>query len=276
MFRLIGSVARLHRAKNLSAAIRMLRAASGLASGAGRARSRARAARSAGAIARCCGRAFISPASSARSGSRSSSRASTCSFSRPWRRPSASRWSRRRRRVSRSSPMISRSCARFSHAEEGPCALFVDANDTAAFAAAVERLLHDGALRATLIARSRGLEARYSVDAMTDRYADLIQASVCRQVEGDPCWRKPRVRGAERTSTTARVEAPPVRHVTMVVDPRSARVAHGEIARRLSEAGVQVSRRAWATVGRSPGFGRAAVAAGADAHTHGRRARRKA
>jgi len=48
------------------------------------------------------------------------------------------------------------------------------------------------------------------------------------------------VRGAERASTTARVEAPPVRHVTMVVDPRSARVAHGEIARRLGEAGVQV------------------------------------
>jgi glycosyltransferase involved in cell wall biosynthesis len=62
-------------------------------------------------------------------------------------------------------------------AEEGPCALFVDANDTAAFAAAVERLLRDGALRATLIARSRGLEARYSVDAMTGRYADLIQAA---------------------------------------------------------------------------------------------------
>lgn len=58
----------------------------------------------------------------------------------------------------------------------GPCALFVDANDTAAFAAAVDRLLHDAALRRTLIARSRGLEARYSVDTMTDRYAGVIQA----------------------------------------------------------------------------------------------------
>ena len=61
-------------------------------------------------------------------------------------------------------------------ADDGPCALFVDANDTASFAAAVDRLLRDAALRATLIARSRGLEARYSVDAMAGRYADLIQA----------------------------------------------------------------------------------------------------
>jgi len=49
------------------------------------------------------------------------------------------------------------------------------------------------------------------------------------------------VRGDEATSITARAAAPPVRHVTMVVDPRSARVVHGEIARRLSAAGVQVS-----------------------------------
>ena len=61
--------------------------------------------------------------------------------------------------------------------DEGPCALFADANDTAALAAAVDRLLHDPALRATLISRSRGLEARYSVETMTTRYADLIQAA---------------------------------------------------------------------------------------------------
>ena len=61
-------------------------------------------------------------------------------------------------------------------ADDGPCALFVDANDTPSFAAAVDRLLRDAALRATLIARSRGLDARYSVDAMAGRYADLIQA----------------------------------------------------------------------------------------------------
>jgi glycosyltransferase involved in cell wall biosynthesis len=62
-------------------------------------------------------------------------------------------------------------------ADDGPCALFVDANDTAAFAAAVDRLLHDAALREALISRSRGLEARYSVDVMAGRYADLIQAA---------------------------------------------------------------------------------------------------
>jgi glycosyltransferase involved in cell wall biosynthesis len=59
--------------------------------------------------------------------------------------------------------------------EEGPCALFVDANDTQAFAAAVERLLNDVALRATLTARSGGLAARYSPETMNDRYADLIR-----------------------------------------------------------------------------------------------------
>lgn len=62
-------------------------------------------------------------------------------------------------------------------ADGGPCALFVDANDPASFAAAVDRLLHDTALRAALVERSRGLEARYSVDAMAGRYADLIQAA---------------------------------------------------------------------------------------------------
>ena len=49
------------------------------------------------------------------------------------------------------------------------------------------------------------------------------------------------IRGDERISITARLAAPPVRHVAMVIDPRSARAAHGEIARRLSQAGVQVS-----------------------------------
>jgi glycosyltransferase involved in cell wall biosynthesis len=62
-------------------------------------------------------------------------------------------------------------------ADDGPCALFVDANDTASFASAVDRLLHNAALRAALISRARGLDARYSVAAMTERYADLIQAT---------------------------------------------------------------------------------------------------
>lgn len=57
-----------------------------------------------------------------------------------------------------------------------PCALFVDVEDTAAFAEAVDRLLHDEALRAALIARSARLEQRYAVDTMTDRYSELIAA----------------------------------------------------------------------------------------------------
>jgi glycosyltransferase involved in cell wall biosynthesis len=60
--------------------------------------------------------------------------------------------------------------------EGEPCALFVDPDDTPAFAACVDRVLHDTALRATLVARAQHLEARYSVDTMTDRYAELIRA----------------------------------------------------------------------------------------------------
>jgi glycosyltransferase involved in cell wall biosynthesis len=55
-----------------------------------------------------------------------------------------------------------------------PCALFVDANDTEAFAAAVARLFATPSLRAALIARGGGLAARYSVETMVDRYADLL------------------------------------------------------------------------------------------------------
>ena len=95
-------------------------------------------------------------------------------------------------------------------ADDGPCALFVDANDTASFAAAVDRLLHDAALRATLIARSRGLEARYSVDAMAGRYADLISAVSAGEWRAVLAGETP-VQGDEPTSITARVAAPPVR-----------------------------------------------------------------
>jgi glycosyltransferase involved in cell wall biosynthesis len=62
---------------------------------------------------------------------------------------------------------------------EGPCALFVDANQADSFAGAVDRLLHDAELRATLISRAGGLAARYSVETMTDRYAALIDV-MCR------------------------------------------------------------------------------------------------
>jgi glycosyltransferase involved in cell wall biosynthesis len=57
---------------------------------------------------------------------------------------------------------------------EEPCALFVDADNTEAFALAVDRLLDDPDLRSTLIASSRGLERRYALKTMTDRYNDLL------------------------------------------------------------------------------------------------------
>jgi glycosyltransferase involved in cell wall biosynthesis len=63
---------------------------------------------------------------------------------------------------------------------EGPCALFVNANDTQSFAAAVERLLGDAALRATLASRASGLTTRYSLETMNDRYADLIHTLIKR------------------------------------------------------------------------------------------------
>jgi glycosyltransferase involved in cell wall biosynthesis len=57
-----------------------------------------------------------------------------------------------------------------------PCALFVDADDTAAFAAAVETLLEDSELRTALCRRGAALAGAYSLDAMVRRYADLIEA----------------------------------------------------------------------------------------------------
>jgi hypothetical protein len=44
-----------------------------------------------------------------------------------------------------------------------------------------------------------------------------------------------------RITNVARIAAPPVRRLAIVIDPRSARVAHGEIAQRLRQAGVEVS-----------------------------------
>jgi glycosyltransferase involved in cell wall biosynthesis len=57
-----------------------------------------------------------------------------------------------------------------------PCALFVDPDYTEGFAKAVERLLTDDNLSSVLIACSHGLKERYALDAMTDRYAELIRA----------------------------------------------------------------------------------------------------
>jgi glycosyltransferase involved in cell wall biosynthesis len=56
-----------------------------------------------------------------------------------------------------------------------PCALFVDARDPAAFAAAVKCVLEDAALAARLGGVGRRLKGRYPLSAMTDAYADLIQ-----------------------------------------------------------------------------------------------------
>jgi glycosyltransferase involved in cell wall biosynthesis len=58
--------------------------------------------------------------------------------------------------------------------DEKPCALFVDAEDTAAFAAAVHSVLADRKLRDELTGRGRTLSQVYSLDAMVDRFAALI------------------------------------------------------------------------------------------------------
>jgi glycosyltransferase involved in cell wall biosynthesis len=58
--------------------------------------------------------------------------------------------------------------------EGEPCALFVDARDPAAFAAAVKSVLDDPALAAKLGDVGRRMAERYPLSAMTDAYADLI------------------------------------------------------------------------------------------------------
>ncbi len=57
-----------------------------------------------------------------------------------------------------------------------PCALFVDTNDTPAFAAAARRLLEDPILAGELTARGRRLGARFPLDGMIRRYIDLIES----------------------------------------------------------------------------------------------------
>ena len=58
-----------------------------------------------------------------------------------------------------------------------PCALFVDARDTAAFAAAVRRVCEDKALAGTLTARGRKLKERFPLDKMVDDYMKLLEAT---------------------------------------------------------------------------------------------------
>jgi glycosyltransferase involved in cell wall biosynthesis len=55
-----------------------------------------------------------------------------------------------------------------------PCALFVDSNDTPALAGAVRRILADPVFAAALRARAARLSARYSLDAMVDAYATVL------------------------------------------------------------------------------------------------------
>jgi len=56
-----------------------------------------------------------------------------------------------------------------------PCALFIDARDTKAFAAAVRSILEDDTLNATLTARGRHLAERFPLDAMIDEYLKLME-----------------------------------------------------------------------------------------------------
>ncbi len=59
--------------------------------------------------------------------------------------------------------------------DELPCALFVDAANPESFAAAVQRLLDDPALKSTLTSRGQDLSRRYSPDAMVAGYLALIE-----------------------------------------------------------------------------------------------------
>ena len=59
--------------------------------------------------------------------------------------------------------------------DDKPCALFVDAANPEIFAAAVQSLLDDGALKATLTVRGRELSRRYSPDVMVAKYLALIE-----------------------------------------------------------------------------------------------------
>jgi glycosyltransferase involved in cell wall biosynthesis len=56
-----------------------------------------------------------------------------------------------------------------------PCALFVNAGDTDAFATAVRRVLDEHDLRVELTTRGEALAARYSLDAMVGGYAALLR-----------------------------------------------------------------------------------------------------
>lgn len=54
------------------------------------------------------------------------------------------------------------------------CVIFVDAQDTTAFSAQVDRVMQDDALREALCAKGRKLSQRYPLDAMIDQYMALM------------------------------------------------------------------------------------------------------
>jgi glycosyltransferase involved in cell wall biosynthesis len=68
---------------------------------------------------------------------------------------------------------------------EKPCALFVDAGNTQAFAEAVEKVLEDRDLRARLCALGKELSRRYSLDTMVQQYAAMVEAIVPLSRGGD-------------------------------------------------------------------------------------------
>jgi glycosyltransferase involved in cell wall biosynthesis len=59
-------------------------------------------------------------------------------------------------------------------ARHGAAAVFADAEDTNAFAAAIRRVLEDAALRSELSAAGRSLAERYSTQTMCRRYEELL------------------------------------------------------------------------------------------------------
>jgi glycosyltransferase involved in cell wall biosynthesis len=58
-----------------------------------------------------------------------------------------------------------------------PCALFADVGDTTAFVAAIQSLLDDKELCTALTSRAAGLAERYSLEAMVSGYAALLEES---------------------------------------------------------------------------------------------------
>jgi len=59
-----------------------------------------------------------------------------------------------------------------------PCAVFVDADDTTRFAAAVAHVLSGAPAIGEMTDRGRTLSAKYSIDAMVDGYVELLESQI--------------------------------------------------------------------------------------------------